>query len=423
MMSSKLMLRATVATLALLAGGSAFAADLPSRAAAPAPVEEHCKVAISTPSYGPTIKAPANPACFTTFLGDIYVGGAVTGYAYEFSRAQPFSAFPLPSDRTDRVDFTNLQAWVQKADGPFQFYVQAGLYSIPTLGIPNYSSFDQTDLLFTPLPVAFGKYQINDEFSVQGGRMFTNIGSELPFTFQNLNITRGLLFAQENIINHGVQLNYSSGPWNASVAVTDGFFSEDFNWFTGLVTYKIDDNNTVGVNGGFNFDKTNAGARSLRYQFATPLFQQNSGIFNVNYTYTNGPVTVTPYFQFTNVEADPTIGIFGSASTYGGAVLAAYSFTDNFALAGRVEYETQTGNRLNPGTTPGLLFGPGSSAFSFTITPTFTFDRFFIRGEYAHVQLYDIQTTALGALVGSGFGRSGNRRDQDRYMIETGFTF
>ncbi len=69
--------------------------------------------------------------------------------------------------------------------------MQGGGYAIPGLGVQNLSAIDQTDLLFTPLPVAFGKIQINDAWSVQGGRMPTIIGSEAPFTFQNLNINRG----------------------------------------------------------------------------------------------------------------------------------------------------------------------------------------------------------------------------------------
>ncbi len=173
------------------------------------------------------------------------------------------------------------------------------------------------------------------------------------------------------MINHGVQLNWAEGPWSVSVAGTDGFFSGDITWFTGNVAYKIDDSNTIGVNGGVNLGSQNVLNRSLRYQFATPLNQQNSGIFNINYTYSNGPWIVTPYFQFTNVEADQRIGILQSASTYGGALLAAYSFTDNFALAGRVEYEEQSGVR-GSGTTS-LLYGAGSNAFSITVTPTFTF--------------------------------------------------
>jgi hypothetical protein len=422
--------RSTLAGLAaaLLSSTAAFSADLAAPAPVPvAPIADPCKATLLGPTFGGIIKANPNPTCFAAGpLGDIYVGGAVTGYGYV--QSNPFSNFATPAapnerDRAARFDFSNVQGIVQKPEGTFQFYVQAGGYSIPQLGFPTLGTFAQTDLLFGPVPVAFGKIQINDEWSVQGGRMFTLIGTELLFTYQNLNINRGLLFVQENFINQGVQVNYSSGPLSVSIAGTDGFFSNEISWLTGNIAYKLDDSNTVGINGGLNLGRTNVLAQSARYQFATPLFQQNSGIFNVNYTYSNGPWIVSPYFQYTNVERDLRIGITDSASTYGGALLAAYSFTDNFALAGRVEYTEQTGVRGGP--QPNLLgFGPGSNAFSFTITPTFTFDRFFFRVEYAHVELGNITRGNLAAgTLGSGFGRDGNRTSQDRYMVETGITF
>src|SRR3954454_4549288 len=413
----------------LLSSGAAFSAD-GSASEAPAPASpkaaeppKPCKATLSFPAYGGIIKQNPDPGCFTLpGLGDIYLGFALTGYAYEQTHPFPFPTIPLPTDRTGRVDFTNAQIFVQKPDGPFQFYVQAGAYAIPALGVVNFGTFDQTDLLFGPLPVAFGKVVFNDNWSIQGGRMPTLIGSEAPFTFQNINISRGLLFNQENVINHGVQLNYSEGPWSVSVAGTDGFFSGELTWFTGAVTYKLDDNNSFGINGGVNLGRQNTTLRSLRYQFATPNLQQNSGIVSVNYTFPNGPWTITPYAQFTNVDADPAIGIPVGASTIGGAVLAAYAFNDNFSLGGRVEYISQNG-RVG-GTTPSLLYGPGSSAFSFTITPTYTIDRFFVRGEYAHVELFDITRGDLAlAATGTGFGRTGNQTSQERFMLETGITF
>ncbi len=419
-------MRSTLAGLvaALLSSTAGFSADMPAPTPVPPPAEP-CKATLIGPAYGGVIKANPTPTCFAVgALGDIYVGGALTGYGYVQNNPFP-AAFAPPgstADRAGRFDFSNLQGWVQKPEGMFQFYVQGGGYAIPGLGIANYSSITQTDLLFTPLPVAFGKIQINDAWSVQGGRMPTIIGSEAPFTFQNLNINRGLLFAQENVINHGVQVNWAEGPWSVSVAGTDGFFSGDITWFTGNVAYRIDDSNTIGVNGGVNLGRQNAFAQSLRYQFATPGFQQNSGIFNINYTYSNGPWIITPYFQFTNVERDVRVGIFDTASTYGGALLAAYSFTDNFALAGRVEYEEQTGVR-GSGTTS-LLYGAGSNAFSVTVTPTFTWDRYFLRLEYAHVELGGItRGNLLAGTLGTGFGRDGNKTSQDRYMVETGITF
>ncbi|SDO05203.1 Putative beta-barrel porin-2, OmpL-like. bbp2 [Methylobacterium phyllostachyos] len=425
--------RSTLAgfTAVLLSSTSILAADLAAPAPVPvAPPVEPCKATLLGPTYSGVIKANPNPTCFSAGpLGDLYVGGAVTGYAY--TQTNPFASFSTPAapndrDRAARVDFSNLQGIIQKPEGAFQFYVQAGAYSIPQLGFPTLGTFTQTDLLFGPVPVAYGKFQINDEWSIQGGRMFTLIGTEPLFTYQNLNINRGLLFVQENFINQGVQVNYASGPLSVSLAGTDGFFSNEITWFTGNVAYKLDDFNTIGVNGGLNLGRTNALARSSRYQFATPYLQQNSGIFDINYTYANGPWIVSPYFQFTNVERDPRIGIYNSASTYGGALLAAYSFTDNFSLAGRIEYTEQTGVR-GSGTTNLLGFGAGSNAFSVTVTPTFTFDRYFFRVEYAHVELGGITRASIsdtGLLTpGTGFGRTGNRTSQDRYMVETGITF
>ena len=413
----------------ILAAGAAFsavtvpalAADMPA-AKAPLIVEEHCKAAISTPTFGGLIKANPNPACFATGIGDIYVGGAVTGFAYTQTNAFG-SAFSTPidvrDDRYGRVDFTNLQGWFQKADGPLQFYVHTGLYSIPALGLPLFSSFEQTDLLFGPVPVAFGKWQINDEWSIQAGRMFTNIGSELLFSYQNLNISRGLVFNQENFINQGVQVNYASGPFAAAVSVNDGFYSGELNWVTGFATYKLDDSNTIGINGGTHFSDFDSSTRSPRFQFATINSLQNSSIISVNYTYANGPWIISPYFQYTNVaRREGYLTAIEGAETWGGALLAGYAFNENFGLAGRLEYIAQSGN---PGVLTGtgstsVLYGPGSSAFSFTITPTFTWDRYFVRGEFATVQAYDVTP-------GFGFGRDGSKRSQERYLVETGFTF
>lgn len=420
-MTIRMTLLATAA-FATLATSQAFAADLPSKVPAPAPVPESCKVAITFPALGGVIKQNPNPACFTIAgIGDIYVGGALTGYAYTQSNQLPtFLAPPgVPADRAGRVDFSNLMGTIQKADGDFQFYAAFGAYTIPGLGLPVYSSFDQTDLLYSPIPIVFGKYVFNDNWSIQGGRMPTLIGSEAPFTFQNLNISRGLLFNQENVINQGVQVNWADGPWAASFAATDGFYSGEINWVTGAITYKLDAANTVGINGGThftsytNFDSTTS--RGIRFQFATPAALQNSSIISANYTYADGPWIVTPYIQYTNVESNAVLGLAG-AETLGGAVLASYAFTDNFALAGRFEYITQSGNRGNPFGQTSVLYGAGSSALSFTVTPTFTFDRYFVRGEFSTVQLYDITP-------GLGFGRTGLKTAQERYMIETGITF
>lgn len=79
-------------------------------------------------------------------------------------------------------------------------------------------------------------------------------------------------------------MNYAGGPWSASVAVVDGFFSGELNWVTGLVAYKLDDNNLFGINGGTHFASFNSLDRGSKFQYATPVTLQNSSIFVANDT-------------------------------------------------------------------------------------------------------------------------------------------
>jgi len=142
-------------TILLLSSTYLQAADLPSKVAAPV-VPASCKAEITFPSYGGIIKQNPNPACLTLGgFGDIYVGGAVSGYFYTQSNQFPTSFAPpgINADRAARADFSNLMGFIQKADGPFQFYAAFGAYTIPGLGAPIYSAIEQNDLLYSPVPI------------------------------------------------------------------------------------------------------------------------------------------------------------------------------------------------------------------------------------------------------------------------------
>jgi putative OmpL-like beta-barrel porin-2 len=86
------------------------------------------------------------------------------------------------------------------------------------------------------------------------------------------------------------------------------------------------------------------------------------------------------------------------ASTYGGAVPASYQLNENVSLAGRAEYISSTGSLASG--PPSLLYGPGSSAFSFTITPTYQQGIFFLRPELSYVQANDISPAASATAAG-----------------------
>lgn len=362
--------------------------------------------AAATPSLQPTVGGPlsANPepaAIDLGPLGPINVTGVLSGVGLAQNHA-------FLGDRGQRLDFSNALIFVQKADGPIQFFIAGGVYKIPSLGAIDRNAIDNVRLLYSPVPQAFLKYAPTDSFSILAGRLPTLIGPESPFTFQNVNIQRGLLFNQTPTFSQGVQANYSTGPLSFSLSLNDGFFSNRLNWISGAVTYKFDDSNSLLFDAGTNLGRTNYST------VATPLLQNNSSIYNLVYTYSSGAFSISPYLQFTNVQRDLTLGISESASTYSGAVLASYKFTPEWSLAGRVEYIAQSGDR-NTGVTS-LLYGPGSQAVSFTVTPTYQRGVFFTRAEYAYVK-------AIDATPGLAFGRTGTNTTQNRFLVEAGIIF
>ena len=114
----------------------------------------------------------------------------------------------------------------------------------------------------------------------------------------------------------------------------------------------------------------------------------------------DAPWTVGPYVQYQTQS--------GNGDEWGVGLLASYQFTPEWSLNGRVEYEDSSNNS-------GLfVYGPGSSAFSATITPTWQKGIFFIRGELSYASL---GSNSLG------FGKLDNKNDTFRAMLETGISF
>ncbi len=147
--------------------------------------------------------------------------------------------------------------------------------------------------------------------------------------------------------------------------------------------------------------------------YATPV-QNNGSIYNVIYTYTKGSWIVQPYFQYTDVPTDASIGIVKGASTRGGAILLSYAFKHGFSLPVRWEYISSSGSAAADSVN--LMYGPGSSGTSITLTPTFQYGGFFVRGDLSWVH-------ASNTTPGDVFGPTGVNQDQPRAVAEIGFMF
>ena len=87
---------------------------------------------------------------------------------------------------------------------------------------------------------------------------------------------------------------------------------------------------------------------------------------------------------------------------------------DGFSLPGRLEYIGTTGTLGNGA--PNLLYGPGSKAWSVTVTPTYQRNIFFARTEFSFVG-------AIDTTPGFALGPDGRKTHQARVLLEAGVLF
>ena len=375
-------------------------------AANPAPAAPP-SVTLNAPGMDGPLSFPTNPYSVDVGpLGKWYVDAVVSGLAYVQS-----NSVNAVGDRDATADLSNGQVIINKVDGWWQFYAQVGAYSLPVVGapyLPNDTSHSLNNY-FGVVPQAFLKLVPTDNFSILAGKLPTLIGAEYTFSFENFNIERGLLWNQEPAVSRGVQGTYTHGPLTANISLTDGYYSNHYNWLTGSLAYTINPTNTLTFAAGGNLGHTNT------TNFATPQAQNNSSIYNLIYTYNSAPWTITPYLQIQHVPKNLDVGIAKDATAWSGALLVSYAFDSHWSIGARGEYLSTDGDAANGA--PNISFyGPGSKAWSLTVTPTWQYNRFFARGEFSYVGLSSITP-------GDGFGSDGTDKNQVRGLLETGIIF
>ncbi len=411
LLGPQLVIPLLVMALAML-GATDLQADQAAGAASPAAAETPVPPLTSPTMVGPLQMASPHEINLPKMLPKLWELPAPIANLFDFDVNAVVSGLvqgqnhPVPGDFDAQVDASNAELIVQKADGPIQYYLQVGGYSLPSLGAPYINLGHAVNALYGPLPVAYLKLAPTDSFSIMAGNLPTLFGAEYTFTFENMNIERGLLWNQENAITRGVQLNYSHGSLSGSLSWNNGFYSHSYTWVDGSLAYAINSANTLSFVGGgqVGFAKSN--------NFATPLLLNNSQIYNVIYEYNSSPWIFEPYFQLTLVPHNPGLGVFKTTSTTGGGILMSYALLDNLFLVGRGEFIGTNGN-LHDGAA-NLLYGPGSQAWSFTVTPTYQYKQFFVRPEFSYVQ-------AINYASGFVFGQQFDHPTQVRGLLEAGF--
>jgi hypothetical protein len=380
------------------------ATPTPAAVAAPAAPAAAPTSPVSTPSMEGPLTVNLKPESFDIpDFGKIYVSGALTGIGLADGPV-------FAGEKNAIADVSNAQVFVQKVDGAFQFFLDAGAYSFPTVGVPYTTDGNTVSATFGALPLAFVKYAPTSAFSIEAGKLPTLIGAEYMFTYENMNISRGLLWNQEPVVSRGVQANYTAGPVTINLSWNDGFYSSRYNWADGAVTWAINGSNTLEFIAGGNLGTTDYGTS------ATPELQNNDKqIYNLIYSYTSGQWVAQAYFQYAQTGSSAAIGIGKDTSTTGVGVLVNYAIPNSsWNLSARAEDISSSGSAADGSAS--LLYGPGSKAWSFTFTPTYQVGVLFTRAEISFVG-------ASSTTSGFVFGKSGTNTSQTRFAIETGILF
>jgi len=368
----------------------------PAAAAAPAPAAPLSTFVLTGPlTWLPPATFDAGP------FGKLAVNGIVTGFAQ-------FQNNYMPGDDTAQATLSNGEIFIQKADGKLQYYVQAGVYTMPTLSAPFTDAQHTVTNFYGPVPVAFLKLQAGKNTQFEIGSLPTLMGAESTFTYQNFNIERGIIWNQENAINRGIQVNQTLGKYlTASVSWNDGYYSNRYSWLSGSVTFTKGPHVLV-------YDGMGNLAQTAYQTTATPI-QNNGYMHAVIYTYTKGPWIVSPYFQFGKLPTNPNVGVAKGTSATGGALNVSYAFKRGFSLPARVEYLTSSGSATD-GSVNMLGFGGGSAGTTFTVTPTYQKGGMYFRSDLAVVH-------ATNYTPGDVFGKAGMDASQFRGVLEFGFIF
>jgi hypothetical protein len=372
-------------------------AATPAPAAAPADAPAPLSTFVLT---GPLQWLP--PATFDAGpLGKLSVNGILTGFSQ-------FQNNSVPGDDNAQATLSNGQIFIQKADGKLQYYIQAGVYTMPTLGVPFVNAQNTVNNFYGPVPVAYLKWQAakNTQFLI--GSLPTLMGAESTFTYQNFNIERGIVWNQENAINRGIQVNQTIGRYlSAAISWNDGYYSNRYSWLSGSATLSKGPHALI-YDGMGNLGQT-------AYQSAATPVQNNGYMHAVIYTYTKGPWIISPYFQYSKLPTNAKVGVTKGTSATGGALNVSYAFKSGFSLPARVEYLTSSGSATN-GSVNLLGFGAGSAGTTFTATPTYQKGGMFLRSDLALVHATNFPTGAV-------FGKTGTDANQFRAVLEFGFIF
>ena len=197
--------------------------------------------------------------------------------------------------------------------------------------------------------------------TITAGRILTNVGGEAPYTWQNVNIQRGLLWNAEPVFYNGIRVSTDINNFSVYAGVNDADTSD------GKMALE------AGVATSFqNIDA------ALNVFIPDKSDEENTRVYNLtlNLNYFE-KLPLTFYVDYLD---QPTDG--SHVNGWGAALLGAYKVDNNLSIGGRIEYVN------NDGDGDVYSIGKGNSAWTLTVTPKYQLNKYlYIRGEASYVKL------------------------------------
>jgi hypothetical protein len=363
-------------------------------------------VCAAAPAHADPTPSPTPTPSPVTF------SGVISGFTFHADNPNATGALDTASgtDLATRTQLGNALITVARTTGTFRFSVTAGAYAFPVVGQamnPTFQQFANTNL-YGYLPNAYVQYVPNANWTFSVGKLPTLFGQENAFTFQNVNIQRGLVWNAEAIVSRGIRVAYATSTFNATLEYNDGYYSGNHRAIEGQLGW------------------TPNSRTSLAFIFILPdpntppnvtAFVANKREYDLMYTQQIGKLQLLPYALWMQSPASRNAGFVSNESAFGAALIATYAFNSVLSLGGRIETISNSSSRFDFGANSDFLgYGPGASATTFTLTPAYRTSHFLARAEYSHVRV-------TGLLPGLGFGSTGFGTMQTRVGLEIGAQF
>ena len=370
--------------------------------------------AVASPTPRPTATpTPApTPSSTSLALGPLTIDGVFSAFSLYSSHVNASGALDTSTgaDLSNRTDISNGFLIINKSSGTFRYGFAAGAYNIPVVGFALNKTIQNgaNASLYGALPSVYVEYAPTNYFNLQAGKLATFIGQESTYTYENINIQRGIIWNIETAVSRGLRGNFTGSKFNGALEVNDGYYSGNRLGVEGQITNTPNASTTYEF--VFVFPNSSAPAN------ATASIA-NKRLYNPLLTYTTGKWQFQPYALWVESPASKALGYTNAEHAFGGVFMGTYSLSSIWSLPFRVEYGKNGSSAADTSPNANLLgYGPGSSAWTYTLTPTYRKGVFFARAEASDVNVMNLTPR-------TAFGKGGVQSNQFRTGLEAGLQF